>query len=355
MKRLRVLIADEDRDYLSNLSKYFTNHQYKRIQVITFSDNNILSQYIKNNVEKIDICLVTETFSLDKNEDMNFLLIKLVEELSQKFENANSIFKFQRGEKITEEILKIYSKFHNKDFNIKSDRNSKVLSFISPSGGVGKTFLSIAMANLLSKQDHSVFYLNLESFSSTSYYLHSEKLSGMAELIYSIKEKKKDTLEIIDNIKSIDEETSINFFKPTKTCKEMMELSGEEINRIISVMANSKKYDYIIVDTSFSICGTSQQVIELSDVIYMITREDEISYMKYKMAKEELKLLSQREGKEFFGRLKTVVNMKNTIDLNNDEFDFYIPYIKNIKGVNLKSLLHPNSELEKSIKQILKV
>ena len=199
-------------------------------------------------------------------------------------------------------------------------RNPRVISFISPKGGTGKTFIStnvaIGLANLLNKK---VLYIDCSfPFSDSPILLDiSYSNKNIYDLVSLLGEGGRENIE--DYILHIDP-VNLYFLIPPKTLPESSYIFSHipEFAKTIEYVKGF--FDYVIVDLPPRYYDTIPQAIEQSNQVFAVVNAEVNSMILLRQFREELmkqgipldfKVIMNRRNKKILSlignELKTII------------------------------------------------
>ena len=275
--KIRLLIAVTDNNYEKHLSKVLSNNPEIQYDITAFTQKSYFIETLKNKI--YDIILFEQTmFDTDLNFKNSKLFILLTDENTnldyfEKFSFIQKIHKYQRISNISREMLDYYSKVSDvkQIWGTKSSVN--ITSVFSPAGGVGKTSIAIAyalkLANLRSdiEKRQRVFYLNLENFASTHIYF-SNAGKGISDVLSKIE---RINPAMLMSLKQQDSRSGISYFSMPQNYDDMNVITEENINQILTSIANANICDELIIDLPSIADKKTIQVFEKSDSIFLVT------------------------------------------------------------------------------------
>ncbi|GGH77619.1 cellulose biosynthesis protein BcsQ [Pullulanibacillus pueri] len=295
MKKLKLMMADTDADYMESVAVYLrSSHEGVKFDVKLFSTSENVSHYLSNH-EQIDILLIApELLTQELPIQHVGLVLMLEDERIARYDSTFiRIFKYQPLNKLISDILSHYYDENGKiqSFHYEMGR-TKVLSMYSASGGVGKTTLAISLARQLALADKKVFYLNLELINSTSLYLTSLDDQPSTQILYHVKTSKDQLVSKIESLKKYSADMKVEYFDLAINPEEMLDLTEEDVNTLVSGLLETKHYDFIIIDGDDSLDPRMQAALNVSDFILWVLNNERQSFFKT----EEL----MKQGKVFF-------------------------------------------------------
>lgn len=251
--KIKLAVLDKDFNYLSRLSNVFGVKYADKIQLYAFTDAAAAMQAI--NDERIDVLLATETFEIDfKQLPKRCGFAYLVD--SQDVETVNdkaTVCKYQKADLIFKQILSIYSENAGNVSGLKyGDDNCKLVAFAPVSGGTGSSSLAAACAIHMAAKGKKTLYLNLEKLGAADAFFDAAGQFDMSDIIFAIKSKKTNlAMKLESSVKQA--ENGVYFYSQTKLALDMMELSAEDIAKLVAELQITGSYDYIVLDLDFSL------------------------------------------------------------------------------------------------------
>ncbi|MGG7179422.1 AAA family ATPase [Clostridium paraputrificum] len=346
MKELCLVIYDDDYMYVEEVIKFFNKNYSSYFKVIGVTSKKELEKLIFSG-RTIDILLLNEDL-LRSTKEIN--MIKLVILLSENDRNNDIdnrvIFKYQNGHALFNCTKKIYTSINtDENFNDNS-MNTKVVSFFSPIGGVGKTTLSILFSNRLTKEGRKVLYLTLEQISGLGAYFDvSDRNNTIADLFYKASEgieiKELDLKKVIKRDKS----TNVYYINPVNSTLDFEELTGNNLKYILDSIKKSMNFDYIVIDSGSRLDNSISRLQEYADKSVGIVDTTNLSMIKMSKMLDE------------FINIDNILILINKYRLNHDQginTDYknlddniysYISYDSCLENNNINLELILNAEL----------
>jgi len=301
MSKINLLIADIDVDYIESMYRFFMDMYSDRLNIIAYTDMNLLDKYLTDNSGKSDVLLIStdmiSDWSLIKSKISGTMISLTSIRNMDRINGIPAICKYQSGDKIISDIFGHFSENSEQEININDGKcNAKVFAVYSPIGGSGKSSVAIAISKILSGHASKVFYLNLETVATTFSFLDCSSKYSLSNIFYSIKEKSRNLPLKIEAAKNIDISSGVNFFAPAESALEIEEMLPEEIIILVEQLKLLGQYDYIIIDMSSSLNKTNLELLKNSDQILTVMLNDKLSQDKLNILLREYEILSQREN-----------------------------------------------------------
>jgi MinD-like ATPase involved in chromosome partitioning or flagellar assembly len=368
MKKLNLVVADQDITYITFVTNYIHNSEYsKRFIVKSFTKVDVLQQYI-NTKPAIDILLISEDFEVNSLES-SITTLKLSQQNDE--ESGNLLFKYQSVSTILQKAIGNCEEGKpSKGLPVESE-GTNIISFYSAVGGAGKTVTAINLSKQLSHSGNKVFYLNLELINSTPIFFPSDPLRNSSDLLYLLKAKPAMVAAELHNLKKTDPFSEIDYFDFGMNGEEMRELTKEDVKLLVTCLRETNSYDYIFIDLDSSLEERVLGALESSDCIITLLTNDITAMTRTSMMMKQAKRLLNDKGFEF--KLRFVLNkylgnsggeiQEEFIQLCNEQyqitFDSFLPYVPSWKLINSADALISsstfNQEAVKMLGHILKI
>lgn len=294
MARINLTIADTDDKYLSGLMKFLRSNHYEKFNINCFTNQEYLIKYIEEE-KSIDILLISSNMLCKDIEKCRAKSIMVLSEKNSDGEVGGypSIKKYQHAEKMYEDIINTYIERDPERLEIITNRNkdTKILTFYSPIGGIGKTTVSLALAEALA-ENNDVLYINLEDIQSTYLLFSEKKEKGFSELIYYVKERDSNLSQKFLQIRAKDEKTKVDYIPSVESLLDIDELEEEDIKFLFDNLQNMNIYNYIIVDTSSKFDLNYKTLMYMSYRVFVLLGQDTMSSFKANLFINEFENMS---------------------------------------------------------------
>ena len=98
------------------------------------------------------------------------------------------------------------------------------------------------------------------------------------------------------------------FYSPTAIPLNMLELTNDDIIRLVEELKLTGSYNYIIVDVSFGLDSNHQKIFKMSHAVVWVTNGEEIANSKIVRAYKAAELLDQTKNTDITDNLKLIYN-----------------------------------------------
>lgn len=334
MKKIRMVVADSNKDYLNAFAEFMrSSSENSRFVMTYFSNTDSLETYIQKG-EIIDILLISpdlyaSKLSLSKNVTTIFLEDDVI---LHDDDSESAVYRYQRMDQMLSNLLSIYYE-KNEDAGriLARSKQTQILSVYAPSGGSGKTTVALNLCKQLALDDLSIFYLNLETFNTSHLYLSAQDADPSLKILYYVKEQSEQLMAKIESLKKHDPYLNVDYFDLETNAEEMLELNEKEITSLLNGIVQTGAYDYIVVDLDSSLHSRNVAALKEADwVVWTMASNPQNIYQSEALFEEEENLF----GKQNLLRDKLLVLLNKytgnqNVDLSEAGFplDGHLPYV----------------------------
>lgn len=341
MSKIHLIIVDREEAYVDAISSYLLNNHSQKFKISFFTEQKFLLDYLKDLTGQVDALLINSRLysELIPQEKINALIL-LSDEIIKEKNRTNTISKYQSGKKLVKDILSILAENDSKlKYNFSEKRNStKVIGVYSPCGGVGKTSIAVGCSYLSSERGKKTFYLNLEDYQSTQLFFNSETEGSLSEVLYYIKNKKKNILLKIESITNEDYKTKINYFTQPESVIDLNEITSKELVFLVNHIKSIRKYDVVYIDMSSKLDEKNIAILSEIDEILLVLERNVTCEKKIETMINNLKIISKRKNTNILEKMIFVINKYDSNDnynSNNTQITKYangfkVPFIEEI-------------------------
>ncbi|WP_054956503.1 AAA family ATPase [Paenibacillus dakarensis] len=228
--------------------------------------------------------------------------------------------------------------------------SAQIIGFMSALGGSGKTTASINMAKQLGMLGKKVFYLNLEIVNSLALFPHEQRgghESVFSRLLYEIKssQDRSERSEIALAPYVIRHDVlKCDVFEPSSHLKELMEMTEDDVEILIDLIANCGQYDVIVIDTDNHSQERLHAVMGKCSMLLWVLLDDLISMYKTgawfaHMEKEDAVEFNRIMAKSRFIMNRFIGSLANPLPRKDIRIDSMLSYVPSWKQVNQEDLL----------------
>lgn len=284
--KIQFLIASEDMEYCQHLRRVLAERYADTFEISVCSTRDKLDSTLKEH--RFDVALLSGQMAQGAVLE-NIVLPLLLRDTAVESgdgEGLDSVRKYQRISRLTEDVLGRYAKAAGRKNQPEGDR-VRICAVWSPAGGVGKTTVALAYAAQQVAAGRKAVYLNLEYFSSISVYF-AEDGKSISEAFENL----DSNLELLlQSIRRQDVGSGMYYFCGPRNYDDMNILTRENIEEL--VLAAGYGTDEVVLDLS-SVCDERCQcVMALADRILLVTDSTPRSLAKLRQFQNQNNLFDQ--------------------------------------------------------------
>lgn len=306
--KIKLAILDNDQNYLNRIVNVFGTKYSDKFQIYSFTSEEAACSALET--VKFDVMVASDSFEIDTSKLPKRCGFAYFVESSgiDTLNGQRVICKFQKADLIYKQILSVYSENAGNVSGFKfGDDNSRIIVFQSVSGGVGGSSMAAACANRFVAKGKRTLYLNLERFGSSDLFFSAEGQFDMSDIIFALKSKKANlAMKLESCVKQ--SANGVCFYSQSKIALDMMELSSEDIMRLLSEIRLTGSYDYIVLDMDFSIGEEMLKIYRMAHTIVWVSDGSEISNSKLFKAHTALSTIEQNADSSVLSRTALIYN-----------------------------------------------
>lgn len=306
--KIKVALLESDLNYLNRLTEVFNVKYPDKLEVYSFTDQATALATLESS--KIDVFIANESFDIDVNQVPNKCGFAYFVEASgiEFVKGQTAISKFQKIELIYKQILSIYAEKAEAISGFQVGGNEgKLIIFPSVGAGAGTTTIAVGAALRYAAQGKRVLYLNLEKFNSTDVFFSGEGQFNLSDVVFALKSKKANlALKLESCIKQ--DPRKVFFFSGPNVALDSQELTGEDIQQLITQLQIGGNFDVILLDTDFSLENSKLRIFGMADAIVIVGDGAEVSNRKIQYAIQAINILEENSDVRTIGRMIMVYN-----------------------------------------------
>lgn len=306
--KLKVAILDQSKDFMNRLSRAFQKKYEDKISLMLFSDETSLLEAIKN--ARADLLLVDHSMESDMGKFPSSIVKGWLCDLSEinEIDGIPAVCKYQNVENIYKSIVGIYAENSGNIVLKRNDSDTKIILFTSSQGGGGTSSAAAAYTLYCAGKGKKVFYLNLEKFGSADHYFSAGGTLSFSDVIYTLKSKNGNLALKLESVIQTDP-SGVDFFHTCKNAFDMFELKDQEIENLLSVISQVRKYDEIILDYSGDLTGCMIMLMQsCAHKIIYISDGSMTGNGKFERFCEAVRVLEQRNDWNILGKMILLYN-----------------------------------------------
>ncbi len=306
--KIKLAILERDQSYLNRIVSVFSTKYSDKFEIYSFTSPEVALSTLDS--AKIDVLVANDAFDIDVSKlPRRCGFAYLVDSMDvEMVNNQRAIAKFQKVDLIYKQILSIFSENAGSVSGLKfGDDSAKFIAFESVSGGCGGSTMAAACSLHFAAQGKKTLYLNLERFGSSDSFFSADGQFDMSDIIFALKSKKTNlALKLESCVKQ--DPRGVYFYSQSKIALDMMELSSDDILRLINELKLTGSYHVIILDLDFSIDREALKVLRQTHSIVWVGDGSDVSNAKLFRAFSALSTIEQNADSPLTNRLQLIYN-----------------------------------------------
>lgn len=271
MAKPRVIIADEDANYIVPLQFKFVTEFFEKIDLEIISSREYFEEHFSKS-QSAEILIVSEELydsSLQRHNISNFFVMSESQDEGQTGElNVNRLFKYSSVKEIFNEII-------GKSGDVLKSNNAQkqetqVIMVYSASGGTGKTTIAMGIAASLTKNYKKVLYVNAAQLQCFQHMLENTTAITTTDVYARLA---TGAGNIYEQIKHVIRKEVFYYLPPFKTALMSLGVQYSVYEKIISSAKASGEYDFIIVDTDVTFDEDKATLLNMADKVLVVLKQ----------------------------------------------------------------------------------
>lgn len=284
MRKKILALCDSEKDYLENLTAYIKEREGIPFEIHAYSGADKLLEFGKR--EKIELLVVAEsdyTYEVAGLETGKTLLLN--ESGTIQGENIRNIDKYQKAEKVWQELVESYAELVGDDEKrLLGKEAAKIIGLYSPVRRCLQTSFALTLGQALS-ENKKVLYISFEHYAGWNQLLQKNVRGDLPALLYFVNESDE---KFYCRLQSMTLRIGqMYYIPPAYAGQNLIYVKAADWQKLIARIAQAGGFDYLILDLSESIQGT-YELLRTCDRIYTIVREDEQARAKLAQYEELL-------------------------------------------------------------------
>ncbi len=272
MSRPRVIIADEDRNYIVPLQLKFVKEFFNRIDLEIITDKQYFTELFSV-PQKAEILILSDglyaSSLLKHNIGYIFVMTEQNEQNGTEELNVNKLYKYTSVKEIFNEIV---GKSKG-TFNLESDerQETQIILVTSASGGAGKTTIAMGVSTFLTKYyEKQVLYLNASRLQNFQYMMDNDTPVTSNEIYMKLLNPSG---QIYEEIKHVLRKESFSYLPAFKAALMSVGLEYAVYHKIAEAAKKSGDYDFIVIDAECALDEEKARLFNTADKVIIVTEQ----------------------------------------------------------------------------------
>lgn len=275
MKKIKIAVVSSSENFALQINDKLKERTGDNSEIFIITQKNYIAEFFSQ-PQKIDVLLIENNLYSDIIEKNNIDLICVLKDSPDDCQNTKTgyVYNIYKGAGIEKIVETMLSTINPAQYSGDADSDGcKVVLVTSPIGGSGKTLVSSAIAQCLSKNGMRVLYADTTCFQSASYWMKNASKTSDEFILDNF------SANTVGNIIEHDGVDHIAFFSQILPA---LSINAEDYYGIIKAEKFKNNYDYIVVDSESCFTEGLINIMSLADYTVVLALQDEFSVFKLK-------------------------------------------------------------------------
>ncbi len=341
----QILLYCDDDYFVESFSNFASAHATD-LEFYSYTNWHKAMETLNTAKKRWDAVLADPEF-LDEISGEKFLKLAISEETRFGAEvERTTINIYQPGNAIITDILNALAVAGGKN-GARAQNHARIIPVLSGQGGAGCSVVSYALAAAAVRSGKNAVYLNLEYVPTTQHLYQHTFTSDMDDLLFALKDGRDIAPTVMNTLER--NRDGVLVLPGFHSLNDMMSLTQQNLQTLLSVLAEKASVDYIFVDFSAGFGVPCPWVLEESVAAIQVYTDTQAGWAKLSAAQQDpyIQELPLR------GSLFTVINQcrKRT---EKDGADAVIPFSESLQnGVLVSDVQNRNPAFLQACMELL--
>lgn len=243
--KLNIIIAERDSHYTALLADYARSTEWSRkVNVRQVTQQETLLEYVRQGTAQM--YLLHPDFEAAEKPGLCRLTLCETKQAAEQM-GVSGIYKYQPLHQLLSKIVERYRQFAEADGAPARKSGPSLHTVFSAAGGVGKTTVAIHLARALAENGERCLYWNMELVPG-NLLPHMPDAEQTARFMYGLRVDAPWLKESFSSLLSRSEPHGFEYFAGFGEVREALDLTREDVSRLIAWLKQSGRYDTIVFD-----------------------------------------------------------------------------------------------------------
>lgn len=286
-----LVICDSEEGYAQALAMYFMRKKELAAEVQVCSTVTQVMELEKT--KKIHLLFLAGEYAKEAKGKLQAEKIFLLTTGMEEADGENQVYKYQSGEKIVEDMIRICGLEASENESIyKGGRKQggKIIGIFSPIHRIGKTTYGLKLGEEMAATEN-VLYLNLEIYGGIGGHFE-EGEQTLADVLYYARQEKGNLGLLLTTV--VKHRKNLDYIVPMPVAEDVKSVKAEEWLMLIRRILEQSIYDVIILDLDEGISGV-YELLRACTKIYLLYTQDLYGQAKLRQFENEVNLLGYED------------------------------------------------------------
>lgn len=286
-----LVICDSEEGYAQALAMYFMRKKELAAEVQVCSTVTQVMELEKT--KKIHLLFLAGEYAKEAKGKLQAEKIFLLTTGMEEADGENQVYKYQSGEKIVEDMIRICGPEASENESIyKGGRKQggKIIGIFSPVHRIGKTTYGLKLGEEMAATEN-VLYLNLEIYGGIGGHFE-EGEQTLADVLYYARQEKGNLGLLLTTV--VKHRKNLDYIVPMPVAEDVKSVKAEEWLMLIRRILEQSIYDVIILDLDEGLSGV-YELLRACTKIYLLYTQDLYGQAKLRQFENEVNLLGYED------------------------------------------------------------
>ena len=286
-----LVICESEEGYAQALAMYFMRKKELAAEVQVCSTVTQVMELEKT--KKIHLLFLAGEYAKEAKGKLHAEKIFLLTTGTEEADGENQVYKYQSGEKIVEDMIRICGLEASENESIyKGGRKQggKIIGIFSPVHRIGKTTYGLKLGEEMAATEN-VLYLNLEIYGGIGGHFE-EGEQTLADVLYYARQEKGNLGLLLTTV--VKHRKNLDYIVPMPVAEDVKSVKAEEWLMLIRRILEQSIYDVIILDLDEGISGV-YELLRACTKIYLLYTQDLYGQAKLRQFENEVNLLGYED------------------------------------------------------------
>ncbi len=286
-----LVICDSEEGYAQALAMHFMRKKELAAEVQVCSTVTQVMELEKT--KKIHLLFLAGEYAKEAKGKLQAEKIFLLTTGTEEADGENQVYKYQSGEKIVEDMIRICGLEASENESIyKGGRKQggKIIGIFSPVHRIGKTTYGLKLGEEMAATEN-VLYLNLEIYGGIGGHFEAGEQT-LADVLYYARQEKGNLGLLLTTV--VKHRKNLDYIVPMPVAEDVKSVKAEEWLMLIRRILEQSIYDVIILDLDEGISGV-YELLRACTKIYLLYTQDLYGQAKLRQFENEVNLLGYED------------------------------------------------------------
>ncbi|MDR0964648.1 MAG: hypothetical protein LBM60_08530 [Clostridium sp.] len=287
-----LAICDQEIDYLQQMTDYLRSYQDLLFEVHPYS--NVHSMAEEFEPSRIALLIVAENLFGNDVKDLGVEQLILLNESGRIYQqDIKNIDKYQRADKVCQEILSFYLHTQKQELaprirsTLGEEAIGRLIGMYSPIRRCLQTSFALTLGQILALT-HKTIYLNFEHYAGIDELTPDVQTRDLSDLLYILSTGEDRFRLWIQSI--VQKKGELDYIPPMKVGTNLLHVTTQDWMKLIHRIIQSGDYEYVILDLSENMQGL-YDILRYCKIVFTLTKDDRIAKNKMIQYEHALQVL----------------------------------------------------------------